>query len=455
MKKYQTITLFLLDILVLLGSLGLVLFIRENTTLGFLAPFTRTTNKMILWQIILFSMPLYLMIHYILGTYQKSLKNRFLQIIINSLFSNGFLFVVLTLVLFFVPIKNLSRSALILTLCLNSLVFILVHSLFKYFISVSNPSKVLVVGSGKGVEYFLKELRRFKDVKISISGVATPKSGENKVYIYPIVCDYNNLSNFLSNSQVDAVFIVSDNPQEKNLILNQINYDHYKDSEIYISPTPYEILISGPNYIRIHDIPMLRVNKRIPWTYNLKRIFDAFFSLLLLIFSFPLLFTVFLMVKMTSKGPGLFKQARIGRFDKKFVILKFRTMYYNQNVPVYQAKKNGVDSRITKIGHFLRKSRLDELPQLVNILKGDMSFIGPRPLVENEVELFVKEIPFFKERFMAYPGVTGLAQVHGDYHTIAEHKIKYDLWYIYHYSLRLDFGILFRTLKTVILRQGS
>ena len=129
-------------------------------------------------------------------------------------------------------------------------------------------------------------------------------------------------------------------------------------------------------------------------------------------------------------------------------------MYRGSEKNIYQAEGKG-DKRITPAGLFLRKTRLDELPQLFNIIKGDMSFIGPRPLVEKEVREGLDANLWYKERFSILPGITGLAQVHGDYYTDAEEKMKYDLWYVFHYTPFLDISIIFRTIKIIFLRSGS
>jgi lipopolysaccharide/colanic/teichoic acid biosynthesis glycosyltransferase len=180
---------------------------------------------------------------------------------------------------------------------------------------------------------------------------------------------------------------------------------------------------------------------------------DFFMASALFLVSLPVMAAVYIGVRMGSPGPGIFAQARVGRYERPFRIFKFRTMFVREEHNLSQAKSG--DPRITPFGRFLRRTRLDELPQLVNILRGEMSFIGPRPLIAKEVDEFKKKVPGFAERFIALPGLSGLAQVHGDYHTGPGEKLKYDLWYCYHYHPWMDVTILIRTAKTVLMRQGT
>jgi exopolysaccharide biosynthesis polyprenyl glycosylphosphotransferase len=226
---------------------------------------------------------------------------------------------------------------------------------------------------------------------------------------------------------------------------------------IYAIPTVYEILLGRLNHFRINDMPLLelRVNPPSDTQQVLKRSFDIVLATVLLnVMTVPML-AVALLIKLTSPGHILFKQKRIGRDGRPFTIFKFRTMVDQADklYGIYQAKKT--DPRITKIGRWLRVTRMDELPQLINIIRGDMSFIGPRPLVEGEVSKYEAEVTGFRERTRIRPGVTGLAQVSGGYETSPDIKLKYDLAYVANQNMTLDLQILFRTVKTVLTRAGQ
>lgn len=188
---------------------------------------------------------------------------------------------------------------------------------------------------------------------------------------------------------------------------------------------------------------------------TLKRQFDIIFSLVFFIITLPLWPFVAVVTKLSSKGPIFFKQIRSGKNGKEFTMFKFRTMLEKDNS---RAITTIGDSRITKIGGFLRKTRIDELPQLLNILKGEMSFIGPRPERPEIVSELETKVPFYRERLLIKPGVTGWDQVSGEYHSASTEdtikKLQYDLYYIKNRSPYLDLSILLKTIYTILSRGG-
>ncbi len=167
---------------------------------------------------------------------------------------------------------------------------------------------------------------------------------------------------------------------------------------------------------------------------------------------------IILAIKIDSPGPFLFKQIRVGKNGKDFLAMKFRTMRQDaeKNGPQWALKD---DPRVTRIGKFLRKFRIDEIPQLINVLKGEMSLIGPRPERPEFVSQLKKQIPFYEERLLVKPGLTGWAQVMGPAYGGSEkeslEKLQYDLFYIKNRSLGLDLSIALKTIKTILSRQGQ
>lgn len=187
----------------------------------------------------------------------------------------------------------------------------------------------------------------------------------------------------------------------------------------------------------------------------LKRAMDIFCSALCLLLFFVPMVLIALCICCTSKGGCLYRQERLGLNGKKFNIIKFRTMYVDAEKHGAQWSAGDADVRITKIGRILRKTRLDELPQLWCILKGEMSLVGPRPEREVFYDEFEKYIHGFRERLKVKPGLTGLAQVNGGYHLKPEEKILYDVEYIKKRSMRLDIKIIFATVRVVFHREGA
>ena len=210
------------------------------------------------------------------------------------------------------------------------------------------------------------------------------------------------------------------------------------------------ILAANCSWVR----PSLERNFLIFFTKSSSWVFDIAFSLFLLTISLPFTPFIALAIKLDSKGPIFFTQIRTGKDGKTFKAIKFRTM-------IIQAETNGPqwasknDPRITRLGKFLRKTRIDEIPQLINVLRGEMSLIGPRPERPEFLEQLQVEIPFYKERLLIKPGLTGWAQVIGPAYGGSKEesleKLQHDLFYIKNRSLALDISIVIKTIKTYFL----
>jgi len=230
--------------------------------------------------------------------------------------------------------------------------------------------------------------------------------------------------------------------------------------EIFIAPKLYSLVY---NFFLVQNIPESSLLKIIfhplsAWDRVLKRAIDIFISMLALIVLFPFLLLTAFLIKLDSRGPVLYRQKRLGFRGKEFTLFKFRSMVSDaerHTGPVW-ARKN--DTRITRVGKIMRPLRVDELPQLVNVLRGDMSFVGPRPERPAFVTELRKEIPIYTLRLNVHPGITGLAQVKHRYDTSIEsvkRKLRYDLQYINNLSLRLDLKIILKTVLTVLKQEGA
>ncbi len=193
------------------------------------------------------------------------------------------------------------------------------------------------------------------------------------------------------------------------------------------------------------------------WSYHAKRLSDLFLAAVLLVVTLPVLLITAILIKLESKGPVFYLQERIGEKNKPFRVIKFRSMRQD-------AEKNGAvwatvnDPRVTKVGEVIRRLRIDELPQLFNVLRGEMSLVGPRPERQVFIDQLVRKIPYYAIRHELKPGVTGWAQVcypYGASELDALKKLEYDLYYLKNLSLALDLLIIFKTIKTVLGREGS
>ncbi|CAN5506499.1 undecaprenyl-phosphate glucose phosphotransferase [soil metagenome] len=252
--------------------------------------------------------------------------------------------------------------------------------------------------------------------------------------------------------------IIALEPEEKSALPEIIKYGSQRNVNMMIIPDMYDIVSGMAKTNQIYGIPLIDV---LPDTMSspgklTKRIFDILFALLIIIALLPLHLIVIIVIKLTSKGPVFYKQARIGKKDKVFNLYKYRTL--DSGTEEYAKDWQGRnDSRITKFGMILRKVYFDETPQAWNVLVNDMSIIGPRPEIPELVNKLKNEIPFYYKRLSVKPGITGWAQLKYSYEEYIENikdKIQYDFYYIENMSLKLDFKILINTFIVIVLMKG-
>jgi exopolysaccharide biosynthesis polyprenyl glycosylphosphotransferase len=273
----------------------------------------------------------------------------------------------------------------------------------------------------------------------------------NVKYICDSKCD--KLNYYLNN--VEVVFISNDVEFEvKSWIVDNCLADR---KSIYILPGMYEIAMLNSKLSRIDDVPMLKVQK-LGLTVEqkiIKRCIDILVSIIGIVLSSPIMLISALIIKITDGGSPFYTQERVTINEKKFKVLKFRTMIMNAEKLTGPVLAGEYDPRITKFGKFIRATRIDELPQLFNVLAGNMSIVGPRPERPFFVDQFKHDIPDFKYRTLVKAGLTGLAQVLGKYTTTAEDKVRYDILYIKNYSLALDLKLILQTIKIIFMRESS
>lgn len=252
----------------------------------------------------------------------------------------------------------------------------------------------------------------------------------------------------------DDIIIADVDSKQRNIILK---YCYQESKRVFMTPKISDIIIRGSSNIHLFDTPLLLANNR-GLRYEeriIKRLVDLIGSSVGILLLSPLLILIAIAVKASDGGPALYTQQRLTRNGKVFEIYKFRSMRIDSeadNIARLAAKD---DQRITPIGKLLRKSHFDELPQLFNILKGDMSIVGPRPERPDIAEQYSKVIPEFSYRLKVKAGLTGYAQVYGQYNTTPYDKLKLDLFYIENYSIIRDIGIILFTVKIMFQKEKS
>ena len=254
--------------------------------------------------------------------------------------------------------------------------------------------------------------------------------------------------------------IIALEKEDHELLVNVISsLENKKDVRLKIVPDLYEILSGQARTSQIYGMPLIDIMPELmpEWEKKLKRLIDLVASFLILLITFPVNLIASIAIKLNSKGPVFFKQERSGMNGNVFKMLKFRSMFVDAEKhtgPVWSPKD---DPRITAVGRIIRKVRIDEIPQMFNVLRGEMSIVGPRPERPYFVEKLSEEIPYYKRRLKVRPGITGWAQVKHKYDESVEDvkiKLRYDLFYIENMSLRMDFKIIFRTIFVVLFGKG-
>jgi sugar transferase (PEP-CTERM system associated) len=330
-------------------------------------------------------------------------------------------------------------------------------------VKIGPRERLLIIGTGAAALTLARELfeRRF-ELGVDIVGFVDPDPAKvGTPMINPgIIGTLEDIPSIVRARNVDRVVIsLSDArgklPMDKllEMKLDGVSFNHLANVyEEYTGKIAVENL--RPSWLIFS--PGFR-NSRL--MASLKRIFDMIAAMLAMVVAVPLLALVAVAVKLTSPGPAFYHQMRVGLHGRIFTVHKLRSMRPDAEAstgPVW-ASKHG-DPRVTPLGQFLRRSRLDELPQLWNVLKGDMSLVGPRPERPEFVTALTTRIPFYGQRHIVRPGLTGWAQVRYTYGASEEdalQKLQYDLFYIKHMSLPLDLFILLSTIKTVVLRKGA
>ena len=268
----------------------------------------------------------------------------------------------------------------------------------------------------------------------------------------------NHLRSVINKYDAKEVIIALEK-NEDDIFMKVIEKTEGIDIGLKIVPDLYEIISGQAKTTQLYGFPLIDIKPQLmqEWEKKVKRLMDITLSFMFLIFASPIMLATAIAIKLESKGPVFYKQERMGINGTTFKIIKFRSMRQDAEKlsgPVWATKD---DPRITKVGKFIRKVRIDEIPQVINVLKGEMSFVGPRPERPHFVEKLSEEIPLYRRRLKVRPGITGWAQVKHKYDETIEdvkNKLRYDLFYIENISLRMDLKIIFRTVFVVLFGKG-
>ena len=323
--------------------------------------------------------------------------------------------------------------------------------------------RLLLVGtSGSAVDLAREMFRRRHDLGVEIVGFVDPDPARvGAPVLNPgVIGTVDDIPSIVRARKVDRVVVSLADARGKlpidkllEMKLDGVSFDHLASvyeqytGKIAVENLRPSWLIFSPGFKKSHVLTMS------------KRVVDIVAAALGLIVALPLMALIAIAIRLTSRGPVFYHQDRVGQHGRIFVVHKFRSMRPDAERatgPVWAAKEG--DSRVTPIGAVLRRSRLDELPQLWNVLRGDMSFVGPRPERPEFVTSLKKEIPFYGQRHIVRPGLTGWAQVRYTYGASVEdalQKLQYDLFYVKNLTIALDLFIIFSTVKTVLLRKGA
>jgi len=318
--------------------------------------------------------------------------------------------------------------------------------------------RCLIIGANGEAQKVVDLIRRYPQSGMRVLGLI--QCGHDRERIgrfigeFPILGNLDHLEKFVELFNIERL-ILAISANDEPVLLKRLRPFRYRGLAMVDFVSLHEELVQEIPLDHINDewLFIASMNNSRFHIRRLKRLVDIAVALVLLVVTAPLMAVAAVLIRLTSPGPVLYRQERLGRDSVPFTLLKFRTMRADaetQSGPVWATED---DPRITRLGKWLRKFRIDELPQLVNVLRGEMSLVGPRPEREVFIRKLAEKIPFYAERLLVPPGITGWAQVKYPYAASIEEsriKLQYDLYYIKHMSLFLDLYIILKTIKTIL-----
>ncbi len=396
-----------------------------------------------------------------MGLYQARMRDG-LSGILYRLFIAYFLGgVVLAVIFYIMPELFLGRGILFFTFLFSFLSILLIRFALVTFDAELFKSRILVLGTGKKANAITKLRRKSDRIGFSIIGYVHLRGTKDEVKAENIIRLNTSLKDFAIANEIDEIILAVDDrrksfPVHELLdckmsgitILDIVSFFERETGKIHLDQIQ-------PSWLMLNDGFKNSVPQNI-----LKRAFDIGTSILMLVFTWPIMLITTLMIKIEDgiTAPVFYRQIRLGEGGKPFHVLKFRSMIIDAEKNCKAKWASKYDDRITRVGRFIRKTRIDELPQIINVLRGDMSFVGPRPERPEFVVALSEKIPYYSERHRVRPGITGWAQIcyqYGASETDAMEKLQYDLYYVKNYSIFLDLLILLQTAEVIIFGKGA
>ncbi|THB68897.1 MAG: TIGR03013 family PEP-CTERM/XrtA system glycosyltransferase [Gammaproteobacteria bacterium] len=395
-----------------------------------------------------------------MGLYQRRLREGSAGIALRVMVSHILAFLLLYIIYSIFPQIAIREDVILVSMVFSSTGVLFARLVFlRFFGTEFFKRRVLVLGSGKRAAGITCLRRWIDQVGYRIIGFIHIDGDNDQIDEDRIVrLNGEKLTDYVSRKCIDEIVVAFDDRRRRismdDLLDCKMQGIHVIDLLDFYERETFKLKldIMDPSWLIFSD----GFKKNI--TYKIaKRLFDITVSAIILLFALPFMLITAIAVLIESGLPIFYTQTRIGEAGKKFRVMKFRSMVVN-------AEKNGAqwasknDSRVTRVGAFIRLTRLDELPQLINVLRGDMSFVGPRPERPEFVAQFEERIPYYAERHRVKPGITGWAQVcypYGASEEDAMEKLQYDLYYAKNYSIFLDFMILLQTAEVIIWQKGA
>jgi len=418
---------------------------------------------MILPRIILISVVLQLSFYYN-NLYDLKATHKFIPLTYNLVHSFAVAAMILGTVYLLLPGLIIAEGVFFLSIAFVILfVFPWRHFYVRMLRHRGIAENVLVVGTGGVAREIAKEVRSNARLGYNLIGFWTSNGKAPPISEpVPVVSGINpKLFQWMRASHVNTVVVAPNEDEQKGSedFLNEVNQQcpHVqirRGGEFYEEAAGRVLLPA----LGVADMAQLRSAGRKKVARHFKRLMDIVISVIGLVVTLPISLITAIAIKLTSRGPVLFAQERVGYNGKRFKLLKFRSMWHNAEAESGPVWADINDERITAVGRIIRKLRIDEIPQMLNVLRGRMSFIGPRPERPCFVQQLEKEISFYSRRHSVKPGITGLAQVRHYYTSSTQEtvgKLEYDLYYIKHMSPVLDFMIFVDTVKTVMFGAGA